>query len=115
MGLRGCAATNSSTDLIMLVMSERGADKLLESKFTLGAEGSVAAAANLEGNAPTLDPDGGRSGPSWAAFVSAGQVSFPIFPAEHERRCLKVRHNHDAVSVFEQFLRNALIRSRHDL
>ena len=33
----------SSTDLIMLVMSERGAEKLLESKFTLGAEGSVAA------------------------------------------------------------------------
>ena len=33
----------SSTDLFMLVMSERGADKLLASKFTLGAEGSVAA------------------------------------------------------------------------
>jgi lipid-binding SYLF domain-containing protein len=33
----------SSTDLIMLVMSERGADKLLASKFTLGAEASVAA------------------------------------------------------------------------
>ncbi len=33
----------SSTDLIMLVMTERGADKLLSSKFTLGAEGSVAA------------------------------------------------------------------------
>jgi SH3 domain-containing YSC84-like protein 1 len=33
----------SSTDLIMLVMSEHGADKLLTSKFTLGAEGSVAA------------------------------------------------------------------------
>ena len=33
----------SSTDLIMLVMSERGAQKLLASKFTLGAEGSVAA------------------------------------------------------------------------
>ena len=33
----------SETDLIMLVMSARGADKLLESKFTLGAEGSVAA------------------------------------------------------------------------
>jgi SH3 domain-containing YSC84-like protein 1 len=32
----------SSTDLIMLVMSERGADKLLDSKFTLGVEGSVA-------------------------------------------------------------------------
>jgi lipid-binding SYLF domain-containing protein len=32
-----------STDLIMLIMSERGADKLLASKFTLGAEGSVAA------------------------------------------------------------------------
>jgi SH3 domain-containing YSC84-like protein 1 len=33
----------SSTDLFMLVMSERGAQKLFESKFTLGAEGSVAA------------------------------------------------------------------------
>src|SRR3954466_14391299 len=33
----------SQTDLIMLVMNERGADKLLSSKFTLGAEGSVAA------------------------------------------------------------------------
>ena len=33
----------SSTDLIMLVMSERGAKKLLASQFTLGAEGSVAA------------------------------------------------------------------------
>jgi lipid-binding SYLF domain-containing protein len=33
----------SSTDLIMLVMSERGADKLLASKFTVGAEASVAA------------------------------------------------------------------------
>jgi SH3 domain-containing YSC84-like protein 1 len=33
----------SQTDLIMLVMSERGAEKLLASKFTLGAEGSVAA------------------------------------------------------------------------
>jgi len=33
----------SSTDLIMLVMSQRGADKLIESSFTLGAEGSVAA------------------------------------------------------------------------
>jgi len=29
--------------LIMLVMTERGADKLMASKFTLGAEGSVAA------------------------------------------------------------------------
>ncbi len=33
----------SSTDVIMLIMSERGAEKLLASKFTLGAEGSVAA------------------------------------------------------------------------
>jgi lipid-binding SYLF domain-containing protein len=33
----------SETDLIMLVKSERGADKLLQSKFTLGAEASVAA------------------------------------------------------------------------
>ena len=33
----------SSTDLIMLVMNQRGADKLLSNEFTLGAEASVAA------------------------------------------------------------------------
>jgi len=42
-GSFGFQIGGSSTDLIMLVMSERGADKLLASKFTLGAEGSVAA------------------------------------------------------------------------
>ena len=40
-GSVGFQIGGSSTDLIMLVMSERGADKLLASKFTLGAEGSV--------------------------------------------------------------------------
>jgi lipid-binding SYLF domain-containing protein len=33
----------SSTDLVMLVMSEQGANTLLSSKFTMGGEGSVAA------------------------------------------------------------------------
>jgi len=33
----------NETDLVMLVMNERGAKKLLESKFTLGGEGTVAA------------------------------------------------------------------------
>ncbi len=42
-GSVGFQIGGSSTDLVMLVMSERGAEKLLESKFTLGAEGSVAA------------------------------------------------------------------------
>ena len=42
-GSVGFQIGGSATDLIMLVMSERGADKLLSSKFTLGAEGSVAA------------------------------------------------------------------------
>lgn len=42
-GSVGFQIGGSMTDLIMLVMSERGAEKLLESKFTLGAEGSVAA------------------------------------------------------------------------
>ncbi|HEY3453483.1 MAG TPA: lipid-binding SYLF domain-containing protein [Bryobacteraceae bacterium] len=42
-GSVGFQIGGSQTDLIMLVMSERGADKLLSSKFTLGAEGSVAA------------------------------------------------------------------------
>jgi len=42
-GSVGFQIGGSSTDLIMLVMNERGADKLLSSKFTLGVEGSVAA------------------------------------------------------------------------
>jgi SH3 domain-containing YSC84-like protein 1 len=42
-GSVGFQIGGSTTDLIMLVMSQRGAEKLLESKFTLGAEGSVAA------------------------------------------------------------------------
>jgi len=42
-GSVGFQLGGSSTDLIMLVMNERGSDKLLSSKFTLGAEGSVAA------------------------------------------------------------------------
>jgi lipid-binding SYLF domain-containing protein len=42
-GSVGFQIGGSTTDLILLVMSERGADKLLESKFTLGGESSVAA------------------------------------------------------------------------
>jgi lipid-binding SYLF domain-containing protein len=42
-GSVGFQIGGSSTDLIMLIMNARGADKLLSSKFTLGAEGSVVA------------------------------------------------------------------------
>jgi len=42
-GSVGFQIGGSTTDLIMLVMSEEGMHKLLASKFTLGAEGSVAA------------------------------------------------------------------------
>jgi lipid-binding SYLF domain-containing protein len=42
-GSVGFQIGGSQTDLIMLVMNARGADKLLSSKFTLGAEASVAA------------------------------------------------------------------------
>jgi lipid-binding SYLF domain-containing protein len=42
-GSVGFQIGGSETDVIMLVMNDRGEDKLLASKFTLGAEGSVAA------------------------------------------------------------------------
>ena len=42
-GSVGFQIGGSSTDLIMLVMSAQGAAKLLESKFTVGAEGTAAA------------------------------------------------------------------------
>jgi lipid-binding SYLF domain-containing protein len=42
-GSVGFQIGGSETDLVMLVMNQGGRDKLLQSKFTLGAEGSVAA------------------------------------------------------------------------
>ena len=42
-GSVGFQIGGSATDVIMLVMNTRGVDKLLSSKFTLGADASVAA------------------------------------------------------------------------
>ncbi len=42
-GSFGLQIGGSETDVIMLVMNERGADRLLSSKFTLGGDASVAA------------------------------------------------------------------------
>ena len=42
-GSVGFQIGGSETDVILLVMNARGADKLLSSKFTLGGEGEVAA------------------------------------------------------------------------
>jgi lipid-binding SYLF domain-containing protein len=42
-GSFGFQIGGEETDAIMLVMNKRGAEKLLSSKFTLGADGSVAA------------------------------------------------------------------------
>jgi lipid-binding SYLF domain-containing protein len=42
-GSFGFQIGGSETDLIMLVMNERGADRLMQSQFTLGGEGEVAA------------------------------------------------------------------------
>ena len=42
-GSVGFQIGGSSTDVILLVMNERGADKLLSSKFTIGADAAVAA------------------------------------------------------------------------
>jgi lipid-binding SYLF domain-containing protein len=42
-GTFGLQIGGSETDVILLVMNQRGADRLLSSQFTLGAEGEVAA------------------------------------------------------------------------
>ena len=41
-GSFGLQIGGSSTDVVLLVMNERGAEKLIQSKFTLGADASVA-------------------------------------------------------------------------
>jgi len=55
-GSVGFQIGGSSTDLIMLVMNERGAQKLLESQFTVGGEVSVA--AGPVGRTATAQTDG---------------------------------------------------------
>jgi lipid-binding SYLF domain-containing protein len=42
-GSFGFQIGGSDTDVVMLVMDNRGADKLLQNEFTLGAEGEIAA------------------------------------------------------------------------
>jgi len=42
-GSVGFQIGGSETDVILLVMNQRGADRLMESQFTLGGEGEVAA------------------------------------------------------------------------
>ncbi len=54
-GSFGFQIGGSETDLIMLVMNRRGAEKLLSSKFTLGGDASVA--AGPVGRTSTADTD----------------------------------------------------------
>lgn len=54
-GSVGFQIGGSSTDLVMLVMNSRGADKLMESRFTLGGE--VSAAAGPVGRTVTAQTD----------------------------------------------------------
>jgi len=42
-GTFGLQIGGTATDLVLLVMDERGAEKLMRSKFTLGVDGTVAA------------------------------------------------------------------------
>jgi len=51
-GSFGFQIGGSETDAIMLVMNKRGAEKLLSSKFTLGADASVAAGPVGRSSAP---------------------------------------------------------------
>ncbi|MCU1335747.1 MAG: hypothetical protein JWO19_1328 [Bryobacterales bacterium] len=55
-GSVGFQIGGSETDVILLVMNERGADRLLSSQFTLGGEGEVA--AGPVGRTATAQTDG---------------------------------------------------------
>ena len=75
-GSVGFQIGGSETDLIMLVMNQGGMDKLLSSKFTLGAEGSVA--AGPVGRTATAQTDAQMHAEilSW----SRSQVFLPALP-----------------------------------
>src|SRR5262249_40179120 len=59
-GSYGAQIGGQETDLVMFVMNRKGAEKLLESKLTLGADASVAAGPG--GRPPPAGP--GREGPA---------------------------------------------------
>ena len=56
-GSVGLQIGGSETDVVLLVMNERGAERLLSTKFTLGAEGEVA--AGPVGRSSTAQTDAG--------------------------------------------------------
>jgi lipid-binding SYLF domain-containing protein len=56
-GSFGLQAGGSETDMILLVMNDRGAQRLLTTQFTLGAEGAVA--AGPVGRSATAQTDAG--------------------------------------------------------
>jgi len=55
-GSFGFQIGGSETDVVMLVMNDRGAQRLMQSKFTLGAEGEIA--AGPVGRSATAQTDG---------------------------------------------------------
>lgn len=64
---------------------------------------------------PTLPPSMRTvPGADHPACVPAGQNALAIFPAEYESRRLEPRHDHDAMGIFEQFIRDAFVRRVHD-
>src|ERR1041385_26248 len=65
-GSVGLQIGGSETDVVMLVMNERAVNKLLSSKFTLGAEGEVA--AGPVGRTSSAEPDAKMTGEilSWS-------------------------------------------------
>jgi lipid-binding SYLF domain-containing protein len=71
-GSVGFQIGGSETDVIMLVMNERGADRLLASKFTLGGSGEVA--AGPVGRTATAETDAYMRAEilSWSRGVFAG-------------------------------------------
>ena len=80
-GSVGFQIGGSETDLIMLVMNERGADKLLSSKFTLGAEGSVA--AGPVGRTATAQTDAADARRNSLLVALAGPVRRPRTGRRH--------------------------------
>src|SRR5260221_13861007 len=56
-GSVGLQIGGSETDVVLLVMNERGANRLLSTQFTLGAEGEVA--AGPVGRSSTAQTDAG--------------------------------------------------------
>ncbi len=105
-GSVGFQIGGSETDVVLLVMNDRGAQKLLESKFTLGGEGEVA--AGPVGRTASADTDA-----KMTAEILSWSRSRGVFAGISLQGATLREDSDDNMSLYGEKLSNRDIVSKH--